>query len=133
MQAGYETLTEAGYAPEMAYFECIHELKLIIDLIYEGGISNMRYSVSNTAQFGDLTRGPRVVGEAARTEMKRILTEIQSGEFAREWLLEARVGKPVFNALTRQGDEHPLEETGRKLRAMMPWLAEQRLVDKTKN
>jgi ketol-acid reductoisomerase len=133
MQAGYETLTEAGYAPEMAYFECIHELKLIIDLIYEGGISNMRYSVSNTAQFGDLTRGPRVVGEATRAEMKRILTEIQSGVFAREWLLEARAGKPVFNALTRLGDEHPLEETGRKLRAMMPWLAEHRLVDKTKN
>ncbi len=133
MRAGYETLVDAGYAPEMAYFECIHELKLIIDLIYEGGITNMRYSVSNTAQYGDLTRGPRVVNDDTRAEMKRILTEIQSGEFAREWLTEARVGKPVFNALTRMGDEHPLEETGRKLRAMMPWLADQRLVDRAKN
>ncbi len=133
MTAAYETLTEAGYAPEMAYFECIHELKLIIDLIYEGGITNMRYSVSNTAQYGDLTRGPRVVDEATRAQMKQILKEIQSGEFAGEWLTEARAGKPVFNALTRLGDEHPLEETGRKLRAMMPWLAEQRLVDKAKN
>ena len=133
MTAGYETLVEAGYAPEMAYFECIHELKLIIDLIYEGGITNMRYSVSNTAQFGDLTRGPRIVDEATRAEMKRILAEIRSGEFAREWLTETKAGKPVFNALTRIGDEHPLEETGRRLRAMMPWLAAQRLVDKDRN
>ncbi len=133
MTAAYETLTEAGYAPEMAYFECIHELKLIIDLIYEGGITNMRYSVSNTAQYGDLTRGPRVVDEATRAQMKHILAEIQSGKFASEWLTETRAGKPVFNALTRLGDQHPLEETGRKLRAMMPWLAEQRLVDKAKN
>ena len=133
MTAGYETLVEAGYAPEMAYFECIHELKLIIDLIYEGGITNMRYSVSNTAQFGDLTRGPRIVDEATRAEMKRILAEIRSGEFAREWLTETKAGKPVFNALTRIGDEHPLEETGRRLRAMMPWLAAERLVDKDRN
>ena len=133
MQAGYETLTEAGYAPEMAYFECIHELKLIIDLIYEGGISNMRYSVSNTAQFGDVTRGPRVINDEVKKEMKRILAEIQSGEFAREWLLEARAGKPVFNALTRIGSEHPLEETGAKLRALMPWLGQNKLVDRERN
>ena len=133
MQAGYETLVEAGYSPEMAYFECIHEMKLIIDFIYEGGITNMRYTISNTAQYGDVTRGPRVIGEAARKEMKRILAEIQSGEFAREWLTETRAGKPVFNALTRQGDEHPLEEVGRKLRSLMPWLAKDRLVDRSKN
>ncbi len=133
MQAGFDTLVEAGYAPEMAYFECIHELKLIIDFIYEGGISNMRYTVSNTAQFGDLTRGPRVIDERVRSEMKRILREIQSGEFAREWLLETRSGKPVFNALTRQGAEHPLEEVGRKLRSLMPFLEENRLVDRDRN
>ncbi len=133
MTAGYETLVEAGYAPEMAYFECIHELKLIIDLIYEGGISNMRYSVSNTAQFGDLTRGRRVIDQHVRKEMKRILAEIQSGEFAREWLLEARAGKPVFQALTRQGEEHALERVGESLRALMPWLSQQRLVDKSVN
>ena len=133
MEAGYDTLVEAGYAPEMAYFECIHEMKLIIDFIYEGGISNMRYSISNTAQYGDLTRGPRVINDAVRAEMKRILGEIQSGEFAREWLLEARSGKTVFNALTGRGEGHPLEETGRKLRAMMPWLAENRLVDRSQN
>jgi ketol-acid reductoisomerase len=133
MTAGYETLIEAGYAPEMAYFECIHELKLIIDLIYEGGISNMRYSVSNTAQFGDLTRGPRVIDEHVRAEMKRILQQIQSGEFAREWLLETRAGKPVFQALTRQGEEHPLERVGQSLRALMPWLNERKLVDKNVN
>ena len=133
MQAGYETLVEAGYSPEMAYFECIHEMKLIIDFIYEGGITNMRYTISNTAQYGDVTRGPRVIGEVARKEMKKILAEIQSGEFAREWLTETRAGKPVFNALTRQGDEHPLEEVGRKLRSLMPWLAKDRLVDRSKN
>ena len=133
MEAGYDTLVEAGYAPEMAYFECIHEMKLIIDFIYEGGISNMRYSISNTAQYGDVTRGPRVIDESVRAEMRRILSQIQSGEFAREWLLEARSGKTVFNALTRRGAEHPLEETGRKLRGMMPWLSEHRLVDRSKN
>ena len=133
MQAGFETLVEAGYAPEMAYFECIHEMKLIIDFIYEGGISNMRYTISNTAQYGDLTRGPRVINDDVKAEMKRILKEIQSGEFAREWLLEAQAGKPSFSALTRQGAEHPLEEVGRSLRALMPWLTQNKLVDKSKN
>ncbi len=133
MQAGFETLVEAGYSEEMAYFECIHEMKLIVDFIYEGGISNMRYTVSNTAQYGDVTRGPRVVGDAAREEMRRILREIQSGEFAREWIKETKAGKPVFNALTREGDEHRLEEVGRKLRGLMPWLSKNRLVDKTRN
>lgn len=133
IQAGFETLVEAGYAPEMAYFECVHEVKLIVDLIYEGGLANMRYSVSNTAQFGDVTRGPRVINDEVKKEMKRILAEIQSGEFAREWLLEARAGKPVFNALTRIGSEHPLEETGAKLRALMPWLGQNKLVDRERN
>jgi ketol-acid reductoisomerase len=128
MQAGFDTLVEAGYSPEMAYFECIHEVKLIVDFIYEGGISNMRYTISNTAQFGDLTRGPRLIGEAARAEMKKILGEIQSGEFAREWITETKAGKPVFNALTRQGEEHLSEEVGKKLRGLMPWLAKERLV-----
>jgi ketol-acid reductoisomerase len=133
MQAGFETLVEAGYAPEMAYFECIHEVKLIVDLIYQGGITDMRYSVSNTAQYGDLTRGPRVIDQKVRDEMKRILHEIQSGEFAREWLLEAKAGKPVFNALTRHGEEHQLESVGRSLRTLMPWLNEDKLVDRSKN
>jgi len=131
--AGYETLVEAGYSPEMAYFECLHEMKLIVDLVYEGGISNMRYSISNTAQFGDLTRGPRVVNEETKREMKRILEEIQSGRFAREWILEGQAGKPVFNALTRKGEEHPIEAVGRKLRALMPWLGKNKLVDRTRN
>ncbi len=133
MTAGFETLVEAGYAPEMAYFECIHEMKLIIDFIYEGGISNMRYTISNTAQYGDVTRGPRVVNAEVKQEMKRILNQIQSGEFAREWLLEARAGKPVFNALTRHGEEHQLESVGRSLRGLMPWLAEKKLVDRSRN
>ncbi len=131
--AGYETLVEAGYSPEMAYFECLHEMKLIVDLVYEGGISNMRYSISNTAQFGDLTRGPRVVSEETKREMKRILEEIQSGRFAREWILEGQAGKPVFNALTRKGEEHPIEAVGRKLRSLMPWLGKNKLVDRTRN
>ncbi len=131
--AGYETLVEAGYSPEMAYFECVHELKLIVDLIYEGGISNMRYSISNTAQYGDLTRGPRVVSPETKAEMKRILEEIQSGSFAKEWMLENQANRPVFNALTRRGEEHPIEEVGRRLRALMPWMSKGRLVDKTKN
>jgi ketol-acid reductoisomerase len=130
--AGYETLVEAGYAPEMAYFECLHELKLIVDLIYEGGISNMRYSISNTAQYGDLTRGPRVITADTKKEMKKILTEIQNGEFAKEWLLECKVNKPTFTALTRKGEEHSIEEVGGRLRAMMPWLKKGKLVDKTK-
>ncbi|MGE5893069.1 MAG: ketol-acid reductoisomerase [bacterium] len=132
IQAGFETLVEAGYAPEMAYFECLHEVKLIVDLIYEGGISNMRYSISNTAQFGDLTRGPRVVTPEVKMVMKKILDEIQSGEFAREWMLECKANKPVFNALTRKGEEHLIEKVGGKLRAMMPWLKKGKLVDKTK-
>ena len=132
IQAGYETLTEAGYTPEMAYFECLHEVKLIVDLIYEGGISNMRYSISNTAQYGDLTRGPRVITEETKKEMKKILTEIQAGQFAKEWILECKANKPTFNALTRMGEEHPIEEVGSRLRAMMPWLKKGKLVDKTK-
>ena len=133
VMAGYETLVEAGYSPEMAYFECVHELKLIVDLIYEGGISNMRYSISNTAQYGDLTRGPRVVSAETKREMKRILDEIQDGSFAKEWMLENQANRPVFNALTRRGEEHPIEEVGRRLRALMPWMSKGRLVDKTKN
>jgi ketol-acid reductoisomerase len=132
IQAGFETLVAAGYAPEMAYFECLHEVKLIVDLIYEGGISNMRYSISNTAQYGDLTRGPRVITEETKKEMKKILTEIQDGVFAREWMLECKANKPVFTALTRQGEEHPIESVGARLRAMMPWLKKGKLVDKSK-
>ncbi|MDD5435460.1 MAG: ketol-acid reductoisomerase [Nitrospira sp.] len=133
IMAGYETLTEAGYSPEMAYFECLHELKLIVDLIYQGGISNMRYSISNTAQYGDLTRGPRVINEETKKEMKRILNEIQSGQFAKEWMLENKANRPVFNALTKRGQEHPIEKVGQKLRSMMPWLSKDKLVDKDKN
>jgi len=132
IMAGYETLVEAGYTPEMAYFECLHEVKLIVDLLYEGGISNMRYSISNTAQYGDLTRGPRVINAEVRKEMRKILSEIQSGEFAREWILECRANKPVFKALTKKGEQHPIEEVGAKLRAMMPWLKKGKLVDKSK-
>jgi ketol-acid reductoisomerase len=131
--AGYETLVEAGYAPEMAYFECMHEVKLIVDLLYEGGITNMRYSISNTAQYGDLSRGPRVVTEETKKEMKKILDEIQSGEFAREWMLECKANKPVFNALTKRGERHSIEIVGGKLRAMMPWLKKGKLVDKSKS
>ena len=132
IQAGFETLVEAGYAPEMAYFECMHEVKLIVDLLYEGGISNMRYSISNTAQFGDLTRGPRVVTGETKKEMKKILGEIQDGVFAREWMLECKANKPVFNALTKKGEAHQIEEVGGRLRAMMPWLKKGKLVDKSK-
>ena len=131
--AGYETLVEAGYAPEMAYFECCHEVKLIVDLIYEGGIANMRYSVSNTAEYGDYSRGPRVIDEHVRARMKEILADIQSGRFAREWVLENAAGQPSFKALRRRAAEHDIEKVGEKLRAMMPWIAENRLVDKTKN
>lgn len=132
IQAGYETLVEAGYAPEMAYFECLHEVKLIVDLIYEGGISNMRYSISNTAQYGDLTRGPRIITDETKKEMSKILKEIQDGIFAREWMLECKANKPVFTALTRKGEEHPIEDVGRRLRAMMPWLKKDKLVDKSR-
>jgi len=131
--AGFETLVEAGYAPEMAYFECLHEVKLIVDLIYEGGLANMRYSVSNTAEYGDYSRGPRVIGDAARAEMKQILDEIQTGKFAREWVNECQAGQPSFKAMRRRGAEHPVEEVGARLRAMMPWIAESKLVDKEKN
>lgn len=133
IMAAYETLVEAGYSPEMAYFECLHEVKLIVDLIYEGGISNMRYSISNTARYGDLTRGPRIVTEETRKEMRKILSEIQSGQFAKEWILENRANRPVFNALNRKGEMHPIEEVGAKLRGMMPWLKKDRLVDRNKN
>ncbi|MSM41349.1 MAG: ketol-acid reductoisomerase [Geobacter sp.] len=133
IQAGYETLVEAGYSPEMAYFECLHETKLIVDLIYEGGIANMRYSVSNTAEYGDLTRGPRVITEDTKDEMRQILTEIQNGEFAREWMLENQANKPVFNALRRQAADHPIEEVGARLRSMMAWIGNSKIVDKTKN
>jgi len=133
IKAGFETLVEAGYAPEMAYFECLHEVKLIVDLIYEGGIANMNYSISNTAEYGEYTRGPRVVNGAVREEMKRILDEIQSGRFAREWMLENKVAQTSFKALRRKSDSHHVEEVGEKLRAMMPWIAAGRLVDKSKN
>jgi len=133
IQAGFETLVEAGYAPEMAYFECLHEVKLIVDLIYEGGIANMRYSISNTAEFGDYTRGPRIVTEETKREMKRILDDIQSGRFARDWVQECNAGQPSFKAMRRRSAEHPIEDVGAKLRAMMPWITTNRLVDKTKN
>ncbi|HVT51174.1 MAG TPA: ketol-acid reductoisomerase [Dongiaceae bacterium] len=133
IQAGYETLVEAGYAPEMAYFECLHEVKLIVDLIYEGGIANMRYSISNTAEYGDYTRGPRIVTEETKKEMKRILDDIQSGRFARDWVQECQAGQPSFKAIRRRNAEHPIEQVGEKLRAMMPWIAKNKLVDKTKN
>jgi ketol-acid reductoisomerase len=131
--AGYETLVEAGYSPEMAYFECLHEVKLIVDLIYEGGLSTMRYSISNTAKFGDLTRGPRIISDEVRAEMKKILREIQSGQFAREWVLENRANRPVFNALAREAEAHPIEKIGQRLRSMMPWLSKGKLVDRDKN
>jgi ketol-acid reductoisomerase len=133
IRAGYETLVEAGYAPEMAYFECMHEVKLIVDLLYQGGIANMRYSISNTAEYGDMTRGKRVIGAEARAAMKQILGDIQSGKFADEWITEYRCGMPHFRELRKEAEHHPIEEVGAKLRALMPWLASNRLVDKTKN
>ena len=133
IKSGYETLVEAGYAPEMAYFECLHEVKLIVDLMYEGGIANMRYSISNTAEYGDYTRGPRVVGENTKLEMKKVLKEIQNGDFAREWMLENKIGQIGFRAVRSRESEHPIEEVGRKLRGMMPWIYENKLVDKDKN
>lgn len=133
IQAGFETLTEAGYSPEMAYFECLHEMKLIVDLMYEGGIGNMRYSVSNTAEYGDLTRGGRIVNDATKAEMKKILSEIQSGEFADEWMSECDAGKENFKRLESAGDQHQIEEVGARLRAMMPWLSQNRLVNTAKN
>ncbi len=133
VQAGFEVLTEAGYAPEMAYFECLHELKLIVDLMYEGGIANMRYSISNTAEYGDLTRGPRVIDERVKNEMRKILKEIQSGEFAREFILENQAGCPTLKAKRRIAREHPIEQVGSRLREMMPWIRANRLVDRDKN
>lgn len=133
IQAGFETLVEAGYAPEMAYFECLHETKLIVDLIYEGGIANMRYSISNTAEYGDFTRGPRVVTEESKKEMKKILTEIQQGEFAREFILENQSGAATLKAKRRISREHGIEVVGEKLRSMMPWIKANQLVDHEKN
>ncbi|OBS09750.1 ketol-acid reductoisomerase [Acidihalobacter prosperus] len=133
VQAGFETLVEAGYAPEMAYFECLHELKLIVDLMYEGGIANMRYSISNTAEYGDLTRGPRIVTDETKAEMRRILQEIQRGEFAREFILENQAGAATLKAKRRLGMEHPIEAVGERLRSMMPWIAANKIVDKTRN
>ncbi len=133
IQAGYDTLVEAGYAPEMAYFECLHELKLIVDLIYEGGIANMRYSISNTAEYGDFTRGPRIVTDETRKEMKKILSEIQNGEFAREWMGENKTGASVLKAKRRIARSHGIEEVGDRLRSMMPWIKANRLVDQEKN
>ena len=133
IQAGFETLVDAGYAPEMAYFECLHEVKLIVDLIYEGGIANMRYSISNTAEYGDYTRGPRIVTDETKAEMKRILDEIQSGKFTRDWMLENKVGQTSFKATRRRSAEHEIEQVGEKLRAMMPWIGASKLVDKEKN
>jgi len=122
VQAGFETLVEAGYQPEMAYFECLHEVKLIVDLMYEEGIAGMRYSISDTAEYGDVTRGPRVVNARTKLEMKKILKEIQSGKFAREWVAESESGRENFNALRKAGQEHQIEEVGARLRAMMPFL-----------
>ncbi len=133
MKAGYETLVEAGYAPEMAYFECVHEVKLIVDLIYEGGIANMNYSVSNTAEYGEYVSGPRVVNAETRAEMKRVLGDIQSGRFARDWMLENRVNQTSFKAMRARMANHPIEQVGERLRAMMPWIGQNRLVDKSKN
>lgn len=129
IKAGFETLTEAGYSPEMAYFECLHEMKLIVDLVYEGGISEMRYSISNTAQYGDMTRGPMVVNDETKQRMQRLLADIQSGAFARDWMKEARTGRGRFQQLNEAAREHPIEQVGQRLRGMMPWLSENRLVE----
>jgi len=133
IQAGYETLTEAGYAPEMAYFECLHEMKLIVDLLYEGGIANMRYSISNTAEYGDLTRGKRVIGPEVKQRMKQILNEIQTGQFADEWMAEAESGKVNFNRMIAEEKQHSIEQVGAQLRGLMPWLSANKIVDKAKN
>ena len=133
IRAGFETLVEAGYAPEMAYFECLHEVKLIVDLIYEGGIANMNYSISNTAEYGEYMSGPRVITSETKAEMKRILTDIQQGKFVSDWMSECKAGQPRFKAIRRNNDAHQIEEVGVKLRAMMPWIAERAMVDKDKN
>ncbi len=133
IQAGFETLTEAGYAPEMAYFECLHEVKLIVDLMYEGGIANMRYSISNTAEYGDITTGPRIITDETKAEMKRVLADIQAGRFVKNFVLDNRAGQPELKASRKAAAAHPIEETGARLRAMMPWIGANKLVDKEKN
>ena len=133
IKAGYETLTEAGYAPEMAYFECLHEVKLIVDLIYEGGIANMNYSISNTAEYGEYVTGPRIITDETKAEMKRVLEDIQSGRFTRDWMLENKVRQANFKATRRRNAAHPIEKVGEELRGMMPWIGANRLVDKDKN
>jgi ketol-acid reductoisomerase len=133
IRAGFETLVEAGYAPEMAYFECLHEVKLIVDLIYEGGIANMNYSISNTAEYGEYVTGPRVVTADTKAEMKKVLEHIQTGGFARDWMLENKAGAPFFKARRRLAAEHPIEEVGARLRGMMPWITKNKLVDQTRN
>jgi ketol-acid reductoisomerase len=133
IQAGFETLTEAGYAPEMAYFECLHEVKLIVDLMYEGGIANMRYSISNTAEYGDITTGPRIITPETKAEMKRVLADIQGGRFVKNFILDNRAGQPELKASRIAAKAHPIEEVGTRLRAMMPWIGKNALVDKAKN
>ncbi len=133
IQAGFETLVEAGYAPEMAYFECLHETKLIVDLLYEGGIANMRYSISNTAEYGDIKTGPRIITDETKAEMKRVLADIQSGRFVKDFVLDNRAGQPELKASRKAAAAHPIEKTGAELRAMMPWIAKNKLVDKAKN
>ena len=133
MKAGYETLVEAGYAPEMAYFECVHEVKLIVDLIYEGGIATMNYSVSNTAEYGEYVSGPRVVTPETKAEMKKILADIQSGKFVKDWMLENKLNQTSFKAMRAKCADHPIEQVGAKLRAMMPWIKQRALVDRTRN
>ena len=133
IQNGYETLVEAGYAPEMAYFECLHETKLIVDLLYEGGIANMRYSISNTAEYGDITTGPRIITPETKAEMKRVLADIQSGRFVKNFVLDNRAGQPELKASRKAAAAHPIEKVGSELRAMMPWIAKNKLVDKAKN
>ncbi|WP_341898946.1 ketol-acid reductoisomerase [Ferrovibrio terrae] len=133
IKAGYETLVEAGYAPEMAYFECLHEVKLIVDLIYEGGIANMNYSISNTAEYGEYVTGPRIITSETKAEMKRVLDDIQSGRFTRNWMLENKVNQTSFKATRAKLAQHPIEEVGAKLRAMMPWISKNKLVDKARS
>lgn len=133
VMAGFETLTEAGYAPEMAYFECLHEVKLIVDLMYEGGIANMRYSISNTAEYGDYKTGPRIITDETKEEMKRVLVDIQAGRFVKDFILDNRAGNPEMKAARKRQTAHPIEAVGEKLRAMMPWIAKNKLVDKEKN
>ena len=133
IRAGFETLVEAGYAPEMAYFECLHEVKLIVDLIFEGGIANMNYSISNTAEYGEYVTGPRIITPETKAEMKRVLTDIQSGKFTRDWMLENKVSQTSFKATRARNNAHQIEEVGEKLRAMMPWISKNKMVDKARN